>query len=177
LIAIVAATAVVALGFGAVLGWFGHRAYIISELEAAFGDIAEDMDDLDDLDDIDDIEVNDVDYATQYIPQVRDANGWVLKLPGPHIAVEDLVPLRVLRGRDEIVSFFRELFAAVQGESGRGVGDRWRPGGECNAVVASARVGMGARCVDVRHPVVPRGATEEAHEDEVRNCMTLRGSV
>jgi hypothetical protein len=25
--------------------------------------------------------------------QVRDANGWVLKLPGPHIAVEDLVPL------------------------------------------------------------------------------------
>jgi hypothetical protein len=25
--------------------------------------------------------------------QVRDANGWALKLPGPHIAVEDLVPL------------------------------------------------------------------------------------
>jgi hypothetical protein len=24
---------------------------------------------------------------------VRDANGWPLKLPGPHIAVEDLVPL------------------------------------------------------------------------------------
>jgi hypothetical protein len=24
---------------------------------------------------------------------LRDANGWVLKLPGPHIAVEDLVPL------------------------------------------------------------------------------------
>jgi DDE superfamily endonuclease len=25
--------------------------------------------------------------------QLRDANGWTLKLPGPHIAVEDLVPL------------------------------------------------------------------------------------
>jgi DDE superfamily endonuclease len=25
--------------------------------------------------------------------QLRDANGWVMKLPGPHIAVEDLVPL------------------------------------------------------------------------------------
>jgi hypothetical protein len=25
--------------------------------------------------------------------QLRDANGWPLKLPGPHIAVEDLVPL------------------------------------------------------------------------------------
>jgi DDE superfamily endonuclease len=25
--------------------------------------------------------------------QVRDANGWALKLPGPHIAVEELVPL------------------------------------------------------------------------------------
>ena len=24
---------------------------------------------------------------------LRDANGWALKLPGPHIAVEDLVPL------------------------------------------------------------------------------------
>ena len=24
---------------------------------------------------------------------VRDANGWLLKLPGPHVAVEDLVPL------------------------------------------------------------------------------------
>jgi hypothetical protein len=24
---------------------------------------------------------------------VRDANGWPLKLPGPHLAVEDLVPL------------------------------------------------------------------------------------
>jgi hypothetical protein len=24
---------------------------------------------------------------------VRDAHGWPLKLPGPHIAVEDLVPL------------------------------------------------------------------------------------
>ena len=25
--------------------------------------------------------------------QLRDANGWPLKLPGPHIAVEELVPL------------------------------------------------------------------------------------
>ena len=25
--------------------------------------------------------------------QLRDANGWTLKLPGPHIAVEELVPL------------------------------------------------------------------------------------
>jgi Transposase DDE domain len=25
--------------------------------------------------------------------QLRDANGWTMKLPGPHIAVEDLVPL------------------------------------------------------------------------------------
>jgi hypothetical protein len=25
--------------------------------------------------------------------QLRDANGWALKLPGPHIAVEELVPL------------------------------------------------------------------------------------
>ena len=25
--------------------------------------------------------------------QLRDVNGWAMKLPGPHIAVEDLVPL------------------------------------------------------------------------------------
>jgi hypothetical protein len=73
LIAIVAATAVVALGFGAVLGWFGHRAYIISELEAAFGDIAEDMDDLDD------IEVNDVEDAER----IGTAEGEVPEPEGP----------------------------------------------------------------------------------------------
>jgi hypothetical protein len=25
--------------------------------------------------------------------QLRDGNGWAMKLPGPHLAVEDLVPL------------------------------------------------------------------------------------
>lgn len=53
---VIAVSCIASLVVGGITGWFGHRAYVAAEMEAAFADLEDELGELDDFDDVEPID-------------------------------------------------------------------------------------------------------------------------